>query len=304
MGSPEFAVPTLEALAACPDVDVVQVVTQPDRAKGRGRTVSPTPVKVVAKKLGYPVMVMTREGYGARAREIAAIQPDVIVVVAFGLILKEDLLGLPKLGCVNLHGSLLPKYRGVSPIQAAILAGDEVTGCTTILMDRGIDTGDMLLTERIEILPEDTAQSLGERISRAGAGLIVRTLLELRSGSITRQKQDPDAGTYTKKIRKEQGLVSWTKTAEEISRLVRAMYPWPTAYTFHSGKRLILLGVRPLAQEASDAPPGSVLSLVPFRVACGSGTLEIQRLKPEGKRALDAPAFAPGSKIRPGDILG
>ncbi len=304
MGSPEFAVPILEALDRCREINVVCVVTQPDRARGRGRQVLPTPVRAAANRLGFPSLVMTKENYRDVVKEIAAFLPDVIVVAAFGVILKDDLLELPRLGCVNLHASLLPKYRGVSPIQAAILAGDETTGCTTILMDRGIDTGDILLSASEKIFTDDTLKSLGIRLSELGSDLVIRTLMGLREGSITPRKQDLEAGSYTKKIRKEHGQVDWTQPADRIWRHVRAMYPWPAAYTFCAGKRLILIDVAADLEDDHEKTPGTVLSLKPFRVACGGGALEIKMLKPEGKFVLEANAFAAGTSIRPGDILG
>ncbi len=304
MGSPEFAVPTLEALCGCPDIEVIGAVTQPDRPRGRGRTVSPTPVRAVAERFGVPVSVMTKENYASAAREIASLSPDAIVVVAFGIILKEDLLELPHLGCVNLHASLLPKYRGVSPIQAALLAGDEETGCVTILMDRGIDTGDILLSEPMRIEPDDTAGSLGKRLAAAGSDLVVRTLIGLRDGRIVPRKQDPHSGSYTKKIRKENGQVDWKLGPDAISRLIRAMNPWPGAFTFLSGKRLILSEGRTMSHEPPGKPPGTVLSLAPFVVACGEGTLEIPRLKPEGRREMTAREFLSGSAVEVGEVLG
>jgi len=304
MGSPEFAVPSLRALAASRHVELLRVVSQPDSAKGRGRDVSPTPVRAAAMDLGIPTMVMTKATYEECVQIISMLSPDMIAVVAFGLILKEDLLELPPLGCVNLHASLLPNYRGVSPIQAAILAGDDETGCTTIRMDRGIDTGDILLTERVAIHPEDTAGSLAIRLADAGGELLVRTVDGLRDGSIDPRVQDVNAGTYTKKIRKEHGRIDWNRPCDWLERFVRAMSPWPSAYTFAGKKRLILLRTRALPGEESGKEPGSVLSLNPFRVACGRGTMEILRLKPEGRQELAAEAYAAGSALRNGDRLG
>jgi methionyl-tRNA formyltransferase len=303
MGSPEFAVPSLQALAASAHVNLLRVVTQPDRAKGRGRSVSPTPVRTAARELGLPTMVMTKESYGESVREICGLSPDLIAVVAFGLILKSDLLELPPLGCVNLHASLLPKYRGVSPIQAAILAGDDETGCTTIRMDRGIDTGDILLAEKVPIGPDDTAGSLSAALAKIGAGLMVRTLEDLRSGSIDPQKQNVDAGTYTKKIRKEHGRMDWKRPCDWMERFVRAMSPWPSAFTFRGEKRLIVLDASAIPGNESGKHPGTILCISPLQVACGQGALAIRRLKPEGKQELAADAYAAGAQLRIGDVL-
>jgi methionyl-tRNA formyltransferase len=304
MGSPEFAVPSLQALAAAPSVELLCVASQPDSAKGRGRTVSPTPVRAAARELGLPTMVMTKGNYEASVGKISDLALDLIVVVAFGLILKEDLLELPPLGCVNLHASLLPKYRGVSPIQAAILAGDEETGCTTIQMDQGIDTGDILLSAKVPIHLDDTAASLAIELAKVGGDLLVRTVEGLGEGSIQPRGQDPDAGTYTKKIRKQHGLIDWSRPSDYLERFARAMSPWPSAYTFAGTKRLIILEAAALPAVEGREEPGTVLSLQPFRVACGGGALEIRRLKPEGKQQLTAEAFAAGTSLRAGDVLG
>jgi methionyl-tRNA formyltransferase len=304
MGSPDFAVPSLKALAATPGVELLCVASQPDSAKGRGRTVSPTPVRAAALALGLPTMVMTKGNYNESVRKLSELAPDLIVVVAFGLILKADLLEMPALGCVNVHASLLPKYRGVSPIQAAILAGDEETGCTTIQMDRGIDTGDILLATKVPIRPDDTAGSLAAALADAGGDLAVRTVEGLRSGTVHPRRQNPDEGTYTKKIRKEHGRIDWDRPCDYMERFVRAMSPWPSAYTFAGTKRLIILEAAAVPAFEGGEAPGTVLSLQPFRVACGGGALDIRRLKPEGKQQVSAGAFAAGTSLRAGDVLG
>jgi methionyl-tRNA formyltransferase len=247
---------------------------------------------------------MTKDSYTDSVREISELTPDLIVVVAFGLILKADLLELPPLGCVNLHASLLPRYRGTSPIQAAIQSGDVETGCTTIRMDQGIDTGPMLLSEKVPIRPDDTAGSLAVTLSRVGGGLIVRTVQGLRDGSIVPCKQDPDAGSYTKKIKKEHGRIDWNRPCDWMDRFVRAMSPWPSAFTFAGKKRLIVLEAAAVPNNESNERPGTILSLSPFQVACGGGALEIARLKPEGKQQLAADAYTAGASLRIGDILG
>jgi methionyl-tRNA formyltransferase len=301
MGSPEFAVPTLDALVSAPRFRVVQVVTQPDRPKGRGKRLSPTPVSERAAFHGIPVVTMTKHDYAQVVGRLAELEPDFIVVASFGIILKKDLLDLPRHGCVNLHASLLPRYRGVSPIQAAILAGDEVTGCTTMLMDEGVDTGAMLLSESVRIDPEDTAGSLERKLSALGAPLVVKTLEGLLAGTAQPVRQDDGLASYARKIRKEEGVVAWSSSAEAISRHVRAMSPWPSAYAWFSGKRLIIL-------ETAVAPrvrgePGVVVSVSPLVVATGEGGLELLRVKVEGRKEMDAAAFVAGYRPKPGDRL-
>ena len=303
MGSPDFAVPTLAALIAAPEFDVVRVVTQPDRPKGRGKKLAPTPVKALAQEHALPVMDMTRENYDEVSKELAALEPDFIVVVAFGIILKPDLLELPKYACVNLHASLLPKYRGVSPILKAVLLGEPETGCTTMVVDEGIDTGDALLTVTTPIAPNDTTGSVESRLAELGAPLMVKTLLGLVDGSVTRKPQDDSQSSYAKKIRKRHGRINWTKSAVEIERRIRAMQPWPTAFTGIDGRRLIVLEAEVVEGGATAAAPGTVLSVSPLTVATGGGTLELVRVKPEGKKEMPASAFVAGSRLQPGAVL-
>ncbi len=302
MGSPEFAVTVLEALIEAPEFDVMHVVTQPDRPKGRGKKIYPTPVKECAIAHGIPVVSMTPDNYSDVVAELMALEPDFVVVASFGVILKSDLLSLPKKGCVNLHASLLPKYRGVSPIQAAILAGDERTGCTTMMMDEGVDTGDVLLAESIEIEPDDTAGLLERRLAQLGAPLVVKTLRAVLDGTVSPVKQDDALATRTRKIKKERGRIDWTKDAGAISRKIRAMLPWPTAYTSFSGRRLIILEAR--AVPATRAEPGVVLSVSPLVIGTGDGGLEVRNVKVEGKREMSAKAFVAGYRLRIGDRMG
>ena len=304
MGSPEFAVPTLRALIDDKGFDVVRVVSQPDRPKGRGRRLQPTPVRELGQSHGIATLQMSKDNYREVADELAAEPPVFLVVVAFGIILKEDLLDLPRIGCVNLHASLLPRYRGVSPIQAAILAGDDHTGCTTMVIDAGIDTGDILLTETTEIRGDDTAGSLEKRLADMGALLVVRTLAGLRDGSVQPQEQDDTQASYTKKIRKSHGRINWSEPAAVLERRVRAMQPWPTAYTSHAGKRLIILEANAHGAGGNASEPGRITSLDPFHVATGDGTLEILRVKLEGKRAMAPRALISGYPMQIDDRLG
>jgi methionyl-tRNA formyltransferase len=302
MGSPEFALPTLDALVESGRYRPVMVVTQPDRQRGRGRRTSPTPVKARASDLGIPVREMAKPNYAEVTQDITAIRPDAIVVVAFGIIIKRDLLELPTYGCVNVHASLLPKYRGVSPIQAAILAGDRVTGCTTMMMDEGVDTGGLLLQDTTEIRPDDTAGTLSQRLAELGAGLLIRTLDGLRSGSIAPVSQDDSKSSYTNKIKKTDGEIDWSRDAASLERHVRAMTPWPSAYTFRGGNRLIVIDASVV--DDGGGRPGTVVSLNPLRVACKSGALEIHLLKPEGKRGMTPDAYLAGYPLKTGEVLG
>ena len=296
MGSPDFAVPCLNALAESQHYRPLLVVSQPDRPRGRGQSVSPTPVRARAIDLGIATLTMDRDSYLDGVRAIAAQKPDFIVVVAFGLILRSDLLELPPRGCVNVHASLLPRHRGVSPIQAAILAGDDVTGCTTMLIDEGVDTGDTLLHAETPVHPDDTAGSLFARLAELGAGLLVRTLDGLVDGSVKPVAQNHALATTTKKIRKSHGAIDWSLDAALLARRVRAMTPWPSAYTIHDGTRLII--EEAVARgDAVAAEPGSVVSVEPLVIACGNGSLEIRRLRPAGRRAMTPREYAAGHRL-------
>lgn len=299
MGSPVFAVSTVDALVHAPEFDVVRIVTQPDRPKGRGQKLAPTPVKAYGLGRAVAVAAMTKQNYTDVVAEIRALEPDFVVVASFGIILKRDLLELPRHGCVNLHASLLPKYRGVSPIQAAILAGDTETGCTTMLMDEGIDTGAVLLAESVPIGATDTAGTLERKLAALGAPLVIKTLKGLLDGSVRPVAQDESGASYTRKIRKEHGAIDWSKGAVEIERRVRAMLPWPSAQTGFAGKRLIVLEAA-VAHGAGGAP-GTVLSTSPLIVATGDGGVEIRRIKVEGKREMEARAFLAGYRVKVGE---
>jgi methionyl-tRNA formyltransferase len=304
MGSPEFAVPTLEALMAAADLDVVCVVSQPDRPKGRGKRVAPTPVRQRAIEHCIPTLEMSKKNYAEVVVEIAAHQPDFIVVAAFGLILRADLLELPAWGCVNLHPSLLPRYRGVSPVQGAILAGDTETGCTTMLMDEGVDTGDILLARSISIAEEDTAGSLDEKLARQGAPLVIETLRGIIGGTLHPQPQNDDLATHTRMIKKEDGRVDWQKSAQEISCHIRAMTPWPSAYTMFKERRLIILRAAVAESAQNTGRAGEVMSLDPLVVSTGDGVLELAYVKIAGKKEMSAQSFRAGYRVQTGDVLG
>ena len=302
MGTPDFAVASLDALHESGRFAPALVVSQPDRPRGRGRHTVPTPVRARAIDYGIETRQMSKENYAEVVAELTALEPDVVVVVAFGIIIKRDLLDLPRLGCVNVHASLLPRHRGVSPIQAAILAGDAETGCTTMHIDEGIDTGDILLKAPTEILESDTAGSLSDRLAGIGGALLVRTLEGLFDGSVTPVAQGESPTPYTKKIRKRHGEMDWTQDAVSLARRVRAMTPWPSAFTFVDGNRVIITGARPVSECGGDA--GTLVSLDPFRVACGQGCLELTGIKPEGKKSMPPNAFLAGHRLRAGQRFG
>jgi methionyl-tRNA formyltransferase len=303
MGSPDFAVPSLDALHASGRYAPRLVVSQPDRPRGRGRAVDPTAVRARALELGIPTLTMTKESYAPGVEVIREHAPDAIVVVAFGLILRTDLLHMPPFGCVNVHASLLPRHRGVSPIQAAILAGDAVTGCTTMRIDEGVDTGNVLLRAETPITPADTAGTLTARLAMLGAELLIPTLDGVFDGTVHEVPQDVEGATLTKKIRKRHGEIDWSRDAAFAWRHIRAMTPWPSAYTYHRGRRVQVddAAVAPAAPER--AAPGTVISVDPLVVACGEGALEIRRLRPEGRRAMSPAEFRAGNTLEPGDAF-
>jgi methionyl-tRNA formyltransferase len=304
MGSPEFAVPTLEALVAASDVDVVCVVSQPDRPKGRGRKVTPTPVRQRAIEHGLPSLEMSKKSYAEVVARITPLAPDFIVVAAFGLILRADLLELPARGCVNLHPSLLPRFRGVSPVQGAILAGDTTTGCTTMLMDEGVDTGDILLVRSVPIAEHDTAGSLEEKLARLGAPLVVETLRGIADGWVRPRRQDEALATHTRMIKKEDGRIDWEKGAEEVLRRIRAMTPWPSAYATFEDRRLIVLEATTAEAPGIAGRAGEIVSLDPLVVATGDGAIELVRVKIAGKKEMSAQSLRAGYRVETGQVLG
>ena len=301
MGTPDIAVPALEALIEAGH-DVAAVVTQPDRAQGRHKELVPPPVKAAALAHGIPVLQPEKASDPDFIEELRIYEPELIVVMAYGQILKKSLLELPPLGCINIHASLLPKYRGAAPIQAAILAGEELTGVTTMYMDEGLDTGDMLLKETVNIDEAETAETLEVKLALAGGRLIVRTLDELAASRLEREKQDDAASTYVKMIRKEEGQIDWNASALDIERRIRAFYPWPGTYTWHNGGRIKIYAADVMGM-AGDAPAGTVVSAADGRiiVACGEGALNITSLQSEDRKRMDAADFLRGYRLSAGD---
>lgn len=304
MGTPDFSVPTLEALLAS-EHEVAAVVTQPDKPKGRGKEIHISPVKECALKHNIPVYQPIRARDEAFIEEMRALHPDAMVVIAFGQILPKSLLKLPKYGCINIHASLLPKYRGAAPIQWAVINGDEETGITTMLMDVEMDTGDMLEKTVVRLNPDETGGSLFDRLSLLGGDLILSTLNKLEKGEITPQPQEHEKATYVKKISKSMGDIDWTMDAVSIERLVRGLNPWPSAFTRLNGKMLKIWEARVLEDPKKQAPCGSVISADAdgLKVQTGKGILCITSLQIEGKKRMDTAAFLRGYPVEPGCIM-
>ncbi len=303
MGTPDFAVPALKALAQSGH-DVAAVVAQPDRPKGRGRALQAPPVKLCAQSLGVPVLQPEKAGAPDFIQTLRDLKPDVVVVVAFGQILKKDLLDLPRLACVNLHSSLLPKYRGAAPINWAVINGEKKTGVSTMKMDEGLDTGDVLLTRVVPIHDSDDSQSLHDALAREGAELMLETLDRLEAGDLVPQPQDHERATYAPKLKKEDGLVQWDRPAETIRNLARGLEPWPGAYTFYKNKRLRLYRVEVAPGEAGDAP-GTVVRVSDYGVEIGTAKDRIiaTELQPEGKKRMTVKSFLQGRRILCGESL-
>ncbi len=299
MGSAELACPCLEAIAAQPGHEVVAVVTQPDRPKGRDLKPAPPPLKLVAQQLKLPVAQPEKIREPAAIEEVRTAQPDLIIVVAYGQILPKAVLEIPRFGCVNVHSSLLPRWRGAAPIQYAILHGDTETGVTTMFMDERMDTGDIILQRTEPIHPDDTSASLGDRLARVGAELLVETVGLVARGNAPRSKQDDTKATYAKKLTKENGHIDWTKPAEYIERQIRAFDPWPGAYTQFGDTTLRLFRAQVVPEV--HGPPGTILDKMV--VATGTGGLAIQELQPAGGRRMSFDEFARGHAIKASAIL-
>lgn len=300
MGTPDFAVPALEALACDPAHTVLAVFTQPDKPRGRKMILTPPDVKVCAQRLNIPVYQPASMRSDEAFEQLAALKPDVIVVAAYGQILPKSVLDLPVYGCVNIHGSLLPKYRGASPIQQAVLNGDRVTGVTTMLMDVGLDTGDILLTKETAVGENETSAELFDRLSVLGGELITETLDALESGTVTPRKQDEALATHTTKIDKSMSPVDFTATAQEVHNLIRGLYSWPMATMTVGGKRVKIHKAR-MSDKSGRA--GEILSVKPLIIACSKGAVEILELQPEGKKKMTAEAFAAGHKLTVGESV-
>ena len=319
MGTPDFAVPALAALAEGGHT-IAAVVTQPDKQKGRGKAVQMTPVKAWAVEHGIPVYQPVKVREPEFVQILRELAPQVIVVAAFGQILTKEILELPPFGCVNIHASLLPKYRGAAPIQWAIICGETETGITTMQMNEGLDTGDMLERAVIPIAPDETGGSLHDKLSQAGGPLILSTLKKREEGSIRPVPQGESGTCYARMLTKSLGDIDWTMPAEEIERLIRGLNPWPSAYTSWNGRTIKIWSAEVLPEQAADAPDGAVSALgaapeaelcpgqivradkACLAVCTGKGILQIKELQLEGKKRMDAAAFLRGCPIKAGDV--
>ena len=302
MGAPAFALPTLEALNDGPH-DVVAAYTQPDRPAGRGRRVTESPVKRRARELGIETRTPTSLKDSEAVAALAALRADAGVVVAYGRFLPGAVLDLFPKGALNLHPSLLPRWRGASPIPAAILAGDAMTGVTVMLVDEGMDSGPVLSQETESIRGEDTGETLSERLAVRGAALMAATLQRWLDGGIEPTAQDEAAVTFTKRLSREDGRIDWGDGADEIARQVRAYRPWPGSFTFWRGARVEIVEASPA--EGAGGPPGTVHGSVerPIVIETGRGGLAVTALKPEGKRAMTAAEFAAGRRDFAGSVV-
>jgi methionyl-tRNA formyltransferase len=298
MGTPEFAVPPLKALAARPDFDICKVITQPDRPKGRGRKPSPPPVKQTALALGLSISQPEKLNTDAMVEELTALAPDYYVVAAYGQILSQRILDIPAKYPVNIHASLLPRYRGAAPIQAAIRNRDDKSGVTTMVMVKELDAGDMLLVKEAPIHPQDSAQDLHDRLADIGAGLILDTIDRIDAGRLTPTPQDPEKATYAPMLKKEDGRIDWTRPHLDVVAHILAMNPWPGAFTDLPGRRIKLFTAIAGRAEAAD-PPGTVIAIDAqgIHVAAGNGTVIIQELMGKSGKRLSADAFLRGHSL-------
>lgn len=305
MGTPDFAVGCLEALIVAGH-DVAAAVSQPDRPKGRGHKLVVTPVHACAAVHQVPIYQPVTLRDKAFLPVLEAVEPEVIVVVAYGKILPEYILQFPKYGCINVHASLLPKYRGAAPIQWSILNGETQTGITTMYMEKGLDTGDMLMKESIEIGPDETAQSLHDRLMTLGAVVLLKTLEGLRAGTLLPEKQKDSDSSYAARIDKELARIDWTKHGSEIKNLVRAMNAYPLAHTTYQGK-MMKIGRVHTSDIAVTARPGTILACQKgegIQVACGDGSVFIDEVQFEGKKMMSADAYLAGHRLETGVVLG
>ncbi len=304
MGTPDFAVPPLRAMAQA-GYEIAAVVTQPDKPRGRGKSLQPTPVKEEALRLGIAVWQPQKVREPAFIEELRGLHPDIIVVAAFGQIIPKDILDMPPFGCVNIHASLLPKYRGAAPIQQAVIDGEKESGVTIMRMGTGLDTGDMIAKVVVPLSEEETGGSLFDKLAEAGADLLVKTLPDIFEGRAVYEKQPEESPTpYAGMITKEMGRMDFSKSASELERLVRGLNPWPSAFTFLNGKTL-KVWKSAAVQEKTNAAPGTVVGSGKegIRVACGEGVLLLTEVQLEGKKRMGAEAFLRGCPVETGVVF-
>ncbi len=303
MGTPDFAVASLEALLR--EHEVLAVITQPDKPKGRGKKLAFSPVKEYALAHGLAVLQPERVKAPEFVEELRKYNAELIAVTAFGQILPEKILNMPEYGCINVHGSLLPKYRGAAPMQRAIIDGETVTGITTMFMAKGMDTGDMLLKTEVEIAPEDNFETLHDKMAAAGASLLLETIAGLESGMIQRIPQKEEDATYAPMIDKETGHISWEKGGQEIINLMRGLTPGPGAYTLYEGEPLKLFRAEAENGAFPDAEFGEIVEVTKqaFAVKCGDGVLWVRELQARGGKRMSADAYLRGHEMKEGVLL-
>ena len=307
MGTPDFAVPCLEALAAEETVEVKGVITQPDKKKGRGQKVKTTPVKQEAVDNDLEIFQPKDINSEAAIDKLTDWAPELIVVVAYGQILGEQVLNLPERGCVNVHASLLPKYRGAAPIHWSIINGEEKTGITTMYMDEGMDTGDMILKQEVAITSEETAGSLHDKLAQEGAELLLETIKQIAAGTAPRKEQDEEKATYAPKLDKAECEVDWTQPVEKVRNVIRGLNPWPGAYTYLHGQRLKLYRSEVYSESNQPVDPGTIVKTDKQEgivVQTGDGQLLLTKLQPAGKQKMAAVDYLLGHELADGIKLG
>jgi len=303
MGTPEFAVPSLEALLKSDD-QVVGIITQPDRPKGRGQSLTSSPIKLIAERERLPLLQPTKMKDPGFLDALRAWKPDLITVAAFGRILPPLILNLPPKGCINVHGSLLPKYRGAGPIQWAIINGETETGISTMLMDEGMDTGAILLQERLPINVEDTAGTLSTRLAEVGGRLLIKTITQLKAGTLVPRQQDHSQATMAPLLKKEDGVIDWAMSAVAIANRIRGLTPWPGAYTFAGKERWTIWRTEAIAEQENGLP-GTVTQVTKdaVHVATGNGVLVLREVQPANRRRMTVSEYLAGHPISVGCIL-
>lgn len=305
MGTPDFSVGTLEALLAAGH-EITLVVSQPDKPKGRGHELMPTPVKEAALKHGLPVYQPKKVRDPEVVRKLRETEADAMVVIAFGQIIPKEILEMKRYGCINVHASLLPKYRGAAPIQWAVIDGEKESGVTIMQMDEGLDTGDMLLKGSLTLAPDETGGSLFDRLSTLGAELCVEALERMEKDELKPEKQGESPTAYARMLTKEMGCLDWSQSAEKLERLIRGLNPWPSAYTRLGDKTLKIWSARVCEKPEGSVSCGEIFRVNKdgFFVACGEGALEITELQLQGKKRMDTGAFLRGFHLEPGARLG
>lgn len=296
MGTPDFAVPCLDKLHQ--NYNVTAVITQPDRPKGRGQHLAKSPVKVYAEEHNLPVYQPEKIKTAEFTEKLRQMQPDLIIVVAFGQILSQEILDIPKFGCINVHASLLPRWRGAAPIHWSIIGGDTETGVTTMYMDAGLDTGDMILKAKTVITPEMTTAQLHDALMMQGADLLIETIQSIENGTVSREKQDDSLSCYAKMLNNDNCRIDWTKSAQEIHDLVRGLNSWPIAYTTLNDKKFKIWQTKIVDADTTGKTPGQIIDLTKkgIIVATGNGTIELLQIQPPNKAKMPASSYINGHR--------